>query len=43
MDWGYPPPSCWFDDATPFEGVTPTPWTPPPDRVSLESYLAARR
>ena len=43
MDWGYPPPTCWFDEATLFDGVTPTPWTPPPERVSLESYLAVRK
>lgn len=42
MDWGYPAPRCWFDEATEFAGLTPTPWTPPPDRVSLESYLASR-
>jgi catechol 2,3-dioxygenase len=42
MDWGYPAPRCWFDEATPFDGVTPAEWTPPPGRVSLEDYLAAR-
>ncbi len=42
MDWGYPAPRCWFDEATLFEGVTPAPWTPPPGRVALEDYLASR-
>jgi catechol 2,3-dioxygenase len=42
MDWGYPAPRCWFDEATEFPGVTPAAWSPPPGRPTLESYLAAR-
>jgi catechol 2,3-dioxygenase len=42
MDWGYPAPRCWFDEATPFQGVQPAAWTPPPGRVTLEDYLAVR-
>lgn len=42
MDWGYPAPQCWYDDATPFAGVTPKPGMVVPNRISLEQYLAAR-
>jgi catechol 2,3-dioxygenase len=42
MDWGFPPTRAWFDEATNFAGVTPSPFTPPPGRLSLEDWLAAR-
>jgi catechol 2,3-dioxygenase len=42
MDWGYPAPQCWYDDASPFAGITPRPGMVVPGRISLEQYLAAR-
>jgi catechol 2,3-dioxygenase len=42
MDWGYPAPQCWYDDASPFAGVPPKPGMVVPGRISLEQYLAAR-
>ncbi|MCS6892192.1 MAG: VOC family protein [Rhodovarius sp.] len=42
MDWGYPPPQCWYDDASRFAGVEPRPGMVVPGRISLEQYLAQR-
>ncbi|MCK8786094.1 VOC family protein [Roseomonas sp. NAR14] len=41
MDWGYPAPRRWFEEATVFAGVPPTPAGPVPGRVTLEDHLAA--
>ena len=41
--WGLPPPRTWFEETTPFAGVEITGHAADSARMTLESWLAARR
>ena len=40
IDWGFPPPQRWYDEASHFPGIEPKVMPMTPGRVALETYLA---